>query len=81
MIVDLTTDKSLLTKGPLPLSDLENNFIYADVLNGLHAIPDGVVSLVFTSPPYNLKIDYNNAADDQPYADYVAWLGEVFKQC
>lgn len=58
-----------------------DKIICADVIEGMKQIPDGIVSLVFTSPPYNLKIDYASAADDQPYADYIKWLSEVWREC
>jgi DNA modification methylase len=58
-----------------------NVIICSDVLEGLRSIADGIVTLVVTSPPYNLKIDYASAADDQPYKDYVKWLSAVFKEC
>lgn len=65
----------------LSISNLENKLICSDVLIGLGVIPDDTVTNVITSPPYNLKIGYHSAADDQPYADYVAWLAQVFSEC
>lgn len=58
-----------------------NQIITDDVIAGLRKIPTGIVTLIVTSPPYNVKIDYGQASDDQPYQDYVKWLAEVFKEC
>lgn len=61
-----------------------NTIINSDVIDGLKQIPDGSVTLVITSPPYNVaasKWSYDTAKDDQPYVEYLAWLGEVFKEC
>jgi DNA modification methylase len=58
-----------------------NSIIHADVIDGLKQIPNNSVTLVLTSPPYNLKIDYGSAADDQPYTEYVKWLKNVFTEC
>ena len=58
-----------------------NKIICADVLDGLKLLPDNFVTLVITSPPYNLKIDYASAADDQPYIQYIDWLSKVFLEC
>ena len=60
---------------------MENTIICADVIEGLKKIPDGTVTLICSSPPYNLKIAYASAADDQPYLDYLKWLKEVFTEC
>jgi DNA modification methylase len=81
MLLEVQSKSPLLKKAPLTLAEVENKFIWADVLNGLSVVPDGVVTVVCTSPPYNVKIDYGSAADDQPYLDYIKWLEQVFQQC
>jgi DNA modification methylase len=89
-----------------------NTVINDDCVSGLRKVPDGIVTLIVTSPPYNVKIEYghkrcngckrenvpadeakcsicgstdvvalNNHEDEQPYLNYVKWLGEVFQQC
>lgn len=58
-----------------------NKIICDDVVKGLKSIPDGIVTLIVTSPPYNVKIDYESHADDQPYKDYLEWLKEIFTEC
>ncbi len=60
---------------------IENCIICDDTLIGLKKLPDNFVTLVITSPPYNLKISYNSAADNQPYKDYLAWLKQIFTEC
>ncbi len=65
----------------LSLSQVEDQFLYGDVLDCLRAIPDNCVHVVFTSPPYNVEIDYGNRKDSQPWKDYLNWLFEIWKEC
>ncbi|MFW6172277.1 MAG: DNA-methyltransferase [Elusimicrobiota bacterium] len=57
-----------------------NRIIHADALEGFKEIDDDSVSLIFTSPPYNLKIDYGNYEDNMPWNDYLEWLLEIWKE-
>ena len=60
--------------------------INADVIDGLRKIPDGKVSLIFTSIPYNNDLDYgrdlngNLIIDNRPWAEYCQWLTDVFTE-
>ena len=38
---------------------------------------DETISVIVTSPPYNLKVSYESYSDDRPRADYLAWMGQV----
>jgi len=61
-----------------------NTIINDDVLVGLKQIPDGVVSLVVSSPPYNTggrTLRYDNYDDNISYLDYLIWLKSVFIEC
>lgn len=58
-----------------------NTIINSDVITGLRQIPDGTVTLIITSPPYNVDIPYGTAGDNMPYSVYVKWLADVFKEC
>jgi DNA modification methylase len=64
--------------------DCVNTIICDDVLLGLKKIPDNSVTLVITSPPYNVaasKWSYDTAADDQPYLEYIKWLTSIWMEC
>lgn len=64
--------------------DVINSVICADVIDGLKQIPDGIVTLICSSPPYNVDAShwkYATANDNQPYADYLKWLTDVFLEC
>ena len=43
-------------------------------------IADKSVSVVVTSPPFNLNVKYNIYADDMPFEKYSEWLEQVFAQ-
>lgn len=61
--------------------DVVNSIIHNNVIDGLKKIPDDSVSLIFTSPPYNVGIKYENYDDCMKYADYINWLKDVFSEC
>jgi site-specific DNA-methyltransferase (adenine-specific) len=50
-------------------------FHHGDALDVLAALDTASVSVVVTSPPYNLGIRYRSFSDDQPRADYLDWTG------
>jgi len=51
-------------------------FYQADCLDVLAALPPASVSVVVTSPPYNLGIRYRTYEDSLPRASYLEWSGE-----
>ena len=57
-----------------------NEIICIDVLDGLSQIEDGIVSLTTSSPPYNVRLNYNSYGDDMPYAQYIDWLANIFTE-
>ena len=65
---------------PLKDSDIINQIICADVLDGLRAVPDESVHLMFCSPPYTLDIPYGSKDDNMPWAKYLDWLFEVWSE-
>ena len=48
-------------------------FYLGDSLDVLATLPAGDVSVVVTSPPYNLGVSYRTYQDSLPRADYLAW--------
>jgi DNA modification methylase len=57
------------------------NRIYNQDSRNLSMIPDGVVDLVVTSPPYNVGVKYASHEDGLPLEDYLALLEAVWKEC
>jgi len=45
-----------------------------DIIEGFKQVDD--IDLIVTSPPYNLKINYSDNADDMPYEQYLEWVRE-----
>ena len=41
-------------------------------------LADKSISVVVTSPPFNLGVSYNNYKDDRPFEEYLEWLESVF---
>lgn len=58
-----------------------NSIICDDVLAGLKRIPDDYVHLIVTSPPYNLRINYDGYKDNLPHAKYLDWMKQVWAEC
>ncbi|HVL69245.1 MAG TPA: site-specific DNA-methyltransferase [Vicinamibacterales bacterium] len=50
-------------------------FYQADCLDVLTALPAGSVSVIVTSPPYNLGIGYRTYDDTMPRQEYLDWSG------
>ncbi len=48
-------------------------FFHADSVDLLRSLPPASVSVVVTSPPYNLGIRYRSYDDSQPRARYLDW--------
>lgn len=58
-----------------------NQFICGDSAEVLKKLPDNCIDLVFTSPPYNFGLDYENHKDGTDWNDYFDKLFAVFKEC
>ena len=58
-----------------------NQIICGDSEETLRQLPDNCIDLVFTSPPYNFGLGYQETGDADHWADYFAKLFRVFDQC
>src|SRR5215213_4132905 len=63
---------------PQPHTTIRSNrgtlrFYLGDCVDVLHALPPAAVSVVVTSPPYNLGVNYRTYQDSLPRADYLMW--------
>lgn len=58
-----------------------NQIICGDSAEVLKKLPDNSVDLIFTSPPYNFGLDYDNYKDETKWEDYFKKLFEVFNEC
>ena len=65
---------------PLP-PQFTNQIICGDSEETLQQLPDNCIDLVFTSPPYNFGLGYQETGDADHWADYFAKLFRVFDQC
>jgi DNA modification methylase len=55
-----------------------DKIICGDCLEVMRQIPDGIVHLAVTSPPYNLGLSYDNHNDNLAYGNYLEWMKEVW---
>lgn len=58
-----------------------NQIINADSLKLLRKLPDNCIDLVFTSPPYNFGLDYENHNDTYDWNKYFESLFDIFNEC
>lgn len=65
---------------PLP-KEFENRIICADSLELLRQLPDNCIDIIFTSPPYNFGLDYDNHNDTANWNGYYDMLFSIFKEC
>lgn len=60
-----------------------NKIINGDCVEVMKTLPNSIVDLVVTSPPYNCNIPYDTHKDDLPMEEYWSWteewLTEVFR--
>ena len=66
------------TSNPSPHTVIRTNrstltFYQADCLDVFRALPDGSISVIVTSPPYNLGIEYRSYDDSLPRKEYLEW--------
>ncbi len=56
---------------------------HGDCIQGLQAVPQGAVDLVFADPPFNIGYEYDEYDDLLDEAKYLAWsaqwMGEVYR--
>ena len=51
-----------------------------DCILGMSELPDSIVDVVITSPPYNIGKDYNSYGDNLPQNDYLNWTKDWVTQ-
>ena len=68
------------TNNQLPL-EFENKIVCADSLNFLKNLPDNCIDIIFTSPPYNFGLEYNDHEDTASWNAYFEKLFNIFKEC
>lgn len=58
--------------------DVELNRIYKeDCMTFMDRLPDGLVDVIVTSPPYNLGKHYSKYDDSKERTDYIDWMRQV----
>ena len=62
-------------------SELTNRVICGDSLDVLKQFPDNSIDLIFTSPPYNFGLDYDNQDDAHKWDAYFEKLFAIFDEC
>ena len=60
---------------------LINQVVCGDSKDVLKRLPDNCVDLIFTSPPYNFGLDYEDTEDAFAWDSYFAALFEIFDEC
>lgn len=54
-----------------------------DCIEGMHRLPEGIASLVFADPPFNIGFDYDVYDDTRDHHQYLdwsrKWIAEVYR--
>jgi len=58
-----------------------NKIIVGDSKDVLKKLPDNCIDLIFTSPPYNFGLDYENHKDGINWNEYFDKLFDIFREC
>jgi len=58
-----------------------NKIIIGDSEEVLKKLPDNCIDLIFTSPPYNFGLDYENHKDGVNWNEYFDKLFAIFQEC
>lgn len=61
--------------------EFSNKIINGNSLEILKKLPDNCVDLVFTSPPYNFDMGYDQHQDNMDWDEYFTTLKNVFEEC
>ena len=66
---------------PKPHTQIETSrgtlrFYLGDCLEVLRSFTPGAISVIVTSPPYNLGVRYRTYDDTQPRARFLEWTGD-----
>ena len=61
--------------------ELENKIISNDCLSVLKEMPKNSVDVIFTSPPYNFGLDYEENQDADYWGEYFERLFSIFSEC
>ena len=61
--------------------NIVNKILTGDSAEILKSFPDNSIDLIFTSPPYNFGLEYENHNDGKDWNKYFNKLFEVFTEC
>lgn len=62
-------------------ADYLNKIVCGDSEYILKEMPDNCIDLIFTSPPYNFGLDYQDGEDAHYWEDYFSKLFAIFDEC
>ena len=65
----------------VPFSTVVNTILVGDAEAKLQTLESETVHLVFTSPPYNVGVDYDIYNDTLPFNKYLDKLNKIFTEC
>jgi len=74
-------DHSFLKENNEVSKEFINKIIVGDSEEILKKLPDNSIDLIFTSPPYNFGLDYENHKDGINWDKYFDKLFRIFKEC
>jgi site-specific DNA-methyltransferase (adenine-specific) len=59
-----------------------NQIYIMDCLEGMeHILPEKIIDVIITSPPYNIGVNYSQYNDKRPFEEYLDWMEEFSAKC
>ena len=68
------------TNNDLP-TEFSNKILCGDSLDILKSFPDNTIDMIFTSPPYNFGMGYDQYIDTNSWENYFDKLYSIFDEC
>jgi DNA modification methylase len=63
------------------MQEIINQIVKGDCLEIMPQIEAETVSLIITSPPYNLALNYDKYEDNLTHEEYLDWMKKVWTEC
>lgn len=61
-------------------ANFENKILCGDCIDVIKSIPDDLIDLIVTSPPYNVGINYDKWDDNQPESEYWKFVNKWIRE-
>ncbi|NQT49289.1 site-specific DNA-methyltransferase [Candidatus Kuenenbacteria bacterium] len=65
----------------LRINNLENNIFFGDSLEETNKLPNDIIDLIVTDPPYTIRKDFGKGTVSVKEKEFISWCENWIKQC